>query len=732
MGNGTGRNTKQNARKEPLNILVVGDWFVDEHWVTGIHRSSSSSRTGQAHYRALHNLNSTVESFCGAGLTASLLYQVKEDNERLCSITGLGLWHEEDTDLLREMFDFDRLRGQTLFKLTRNEPKIPSGVKLCNIYPLLTKQEQEQVCTTRIIRIYHSSKGGDIRYNRIDWELPSVSFDKHKLENIGRLELPEKVDAVVIKDLGKGVVSEELIEILVAKYKEAKWFVSTKAWAPEWFAKLQEVDLRLLLIPQVAAQEAIREGKLSCWITRGGYIDSLAIGQIEEIIATVRNHHSLLLVILPRGFSAIAYAPTAGSIDKCDCVIQSEASLHPPMIPMGMASIFLPALITALLRKYDDINLKEIIEKSLRHTYKWVKSQGERILKPEEWDPTTNIFMSDEDQNIGNDIIHFGFKNILLSQEKEMWKESMKNVGVINNDRFELWRSMVEVDSYVCCVQEKRRELSKLIRGVEKYFSGEMNHHVGCMLIAAPGSGKTHLVRRLAESFNIKFLPFNITQMCDKSDIIKSFDTVITTQSQNRNIPILVFVDEINGKLNGEHVYDAFLAPLEDGIYIRDGMTFHIDPCLWIFSGTEDPRYLNDPDLVSEKGSDFISRLTMGLMNIKETDGGDYQQIENVYLGVSLLRREFPDIRFITNKVFWAFQMMPVTIRARQLRHFIKSFKDIQYGVVSSKNVPKDMFREINMQGYDSWDSTEEGDKIEIIDTYSTGFNSRLHAKLAQ
>jgi|WetSurMetagenome_2_1015567.scaffolds.fasta_scaffold30767_3 hypothetical protein len=37
-------------------ILVVGDWIVDEHWVTGIHRSPTSSRTGQTHRRALHSL----------------------------------------------------------------------------------------------------------------------------------------------------------------------------------------------------------------------------------------------------------------------------------------------------------------------------------------------------------------------------------------------------------------------------------------------------------------------------------------------------------------------------------------------------------------------------------------------------------------------------------------------------------------------------------------------------
>jgi hypothetical protein len=73
--NSEGSSTADQKAKK---ILVVGDWFVDEHWVMGVHRSATSSRTGHAHYRALHNMSSTVQSFCGAGLTASLLYQVKK------------------------------------------------------------------------------------------------------------------------------------------------------------------------------------------------------------------------------------------------------------------------------------------------------------------------------------------------------------------------------------------------------------------------------------------------------------------------------------------------------------------------------------------------------------------------------------------------------------------------------------------------------------------------------
>ena len=76
-----------------------------------------------------------------------------------------------------------------------------------------------------------------------------------------------------------------------------------------------------------------------------------------------------------------------------------------------------------------------------------------------------------------------------------------------------------------------------------------------------------------------------------RNDLIECFDAIVTSQAQEPNQAVLVFVDEINAKLDGQHVYDTFLAPLEEGIYVRAGKTFHIGPCLWIFAGTEEPVY---------------------------------------------------------------------------------------------------------------------------------------------
>ncbi len=199
------------------------------------------------------------------------------------------------------------------------------------------------------------------------------------------------------------------------------------------------------------------------------------------------------------------------------------------------------------------------------------------------------------------------------------------------------------------------------------------------MLIASPGSGKTFLVRRLADAVKLRFLGFNITQMIGKSDLLDCFDTIVTNQAQNREQSLLVFVDEINAKLDSQHVYDTFLAPLEEHVYVRAGKTFHIDPCVWVFAGTERPMSQKGAEHdKSDKASDFESRLTLPPVDLKVGSASE-DQVEKVYLGVSLLRKAFPDVRWVSKKVLQAFHSLPRDLEAREIKHFVESFVDIQY-----------------------------------------------------
>ncbi len=69
-----GENKMANAVK---NVLVVGDWFVDEYWFVVRHHSDVSSHTGQLHYRIASEFEDTVRDLCGAGLVTRILYDLR-------------------------------------------------------------------------------------------------------------------------------------------------------------------------------------------------------------------------------------------------------------------------------------------------------------------------------------------------------------------------------------------------------------------------------------------------------------------------------------------------------------------------------------------------------------------------------------------------------------------------------------------------------------------------------
>jgi len=762
-------------------ILIVGDWLVDEHWVTGVHRSSTSSRTGVAHYRALHSLNSTVESFCGAGQTASLLYNIKRygTNSGQYNISGIGLWHKDDTQSLESMFELANLRERTPYRIAPKKLTSVDRVKLINLYEILDTEEQNQVCTTRILRIHYAVSPDDVRFQRIDWELPlprhekqhisgySVLLDENRIENsIDQIikQINNDIDIVVIKDLCKGVVTRPLVKALAKRYQNKEWYVSTKAWDPSWLEELKQVNLKLLLIPQIAAQAAITstsDEPISCWLTPSGKPDLMVYKKLDALLdkikpASPKSSEELqpLVIVLPDFYQVITYSPNRKrsnddvEIDlkipiahpedvHYDCVIQTTKSPRKKVLPMAMASIFFPLMIDALSnpskkkknKQYADLTAKEMtsmINNAIRRTHEWIKFEGDRIKKPDSWDPTSGPFLSKNANSFALDL-HLDFIESNWNYDKARWLQATNGIGVINTQkgneppvsRFELWRSMSEVSGYVCLDGTKRGELRKLTREIRLFFAEGNRQHTACMLVASPGSGKTYLVGQLAESMNLRSLSFNITQMTSRMDLTDCFDTIVTTQARNRGEALVVFIDEINAVLEGNPVYDAFLSPLEDGVYVRGGKVFHIDPCIWIFSGTEDPSFVDlsksSAIRAAEKKSDFVSRLSLGIMDIRRPPGSTKGPIENVYMGVNIIVNEYPDVRYVSDKILKLFHALPNDVGVRTIKYLVKSFRDIQYGEVWTKNISVSKIRDImGEEMFNKWNNKFSERKIMI------------------
>jgi hypothetical protein len=732
----------RESRNDPV-YLVVGDWFVDEHWVCGVHRSSSSSRTGRSHLRALHSANSTVHAFCGAGRSAQFLHQLYQGAnlvEPLISLIGLGFWHWADTSVLKSFFDLNRpTRNPYRLTLPEQAPKCeqPKGIELINMNDALNlnagkldnnamRDRDAKEYTTRVIRIY--THGEDqVDYERVDWEGRAVAPVKWKEPNRRRLfELLEEqredrpIRAVLIKDMKKGVVTDELINWLVSleSCKRVPWFVSTKRWWPSWLKNLgKQVDLQLVIVPEVPAREAIlnKDPGLTRWLTRSGRVSKEALALMTEFAESIRAKN---IFVLPDGFSAMACRCNDDGVTSV--VVQSKCDAAKVPVDMGYASILFPTLVTCLTRPSVQHIDETLMELSLGAAHEWVDFEAKRVLEPEIWPEGQPAPWKGKALSCLKTFVHtetlgeppkFGtIKTHDWKTEEEEWKQALKKVGIVTNKdgtrSLELWRAMVEIDGYVCCEESARRELRVLLHGVQS-FAKQPRHHASCMLVAAPGSGKTFLAKRLADTAGLRFLPFNITQMRSKADILECLDNIVAAQAEKIGRPLMVFIDEINAKLENAPVYGAFLTPLEDGTYVRSGRTFHIKPCMWVFAGTRHPQtdrsVSYDPyrGLVNdgpEKGSDFVSRLTLEVLNLIHPGGTDtvnqdiadeeFRATEKVYLGACMLRSEFPDVRRVSEAVLRAFRELPTGTTVREIKHFVRRFSDIQYGEVTARSIP--------------------------------------------
>jgi hypothetical protein len=584
-----------------------------------------------------------------------------------------------------------------------------------------------------MIRIYTNDGTGNVIYDRLDWEpkTPVGQFAsgevkwKERLKKLEELILNKlngrPVRAVIIKDLQKGAINKEVINrISSMKLGNPAWFISSKRWKPDWLVENlgDKVDLRLVMIPQVAAETAIRKSqKLTCWITHSGRPSKEAVEAIEELATLTRTK---TLVILPDKFSTLACKCDAGKV--LSCAVQSEVMPERITVEMGYASIVFPALIACMSDYFkEQLDLEAQMNLAFRAAYEWVECEAQRVLDPGKWQCDPAKWAPDRTQALAqirarlhrqtqqDPIKPFGkVKSKDWNEESGEWKEALTDVGIIQRGprkEIELWRAMPEVEGYVCCEETMRDDLRRLLRGIES-FAKQPRYHASCMLVASPGSGKTFLAKRLAETAGLQFIPFNITQMRAKADILECLDTIVAVQAQNSDSQFLVFIDEINAKLENAFVYGAFLTPLEDGTYVHSGRTFTIRPCVWVFAGTRHPNTssatgVNGRSLSSEspeKGSDFVSRLTLGLVNLTSIRGTkpakrkharpNNEAIEKVYLGVNMLRHEFPDVRSVSELVLRAFSELPEGTSVRDIKHFVRRFSDIQYGEVTARSVP--------------------------------------------
>jgi hypothetical protein len=742
----------QDTSPRKKRVLILGDWVVDDYWMMGIHRSPTASRTGRKHYRSLHPLKGSVRTLCGAGRTASVLYDAQLPQTNRVEILGVGMWHLSDDDAISQLLDPPTIEGANPYSLSSGPPSTKMCASLTNLARPLSEfvnagaaqklphsGDYQGVGTTRMIRIFQNTGTRIELLERIDWELPApfnhrenvhawfpdpelyrndTSNELYRAAATDLLaRLPSMsfgdIDAVVIKDLGKGCVSSSTVQWLKNQVSASvPWFVSSKSWLPTWFSHLPRKSLALLMVPQVAARIAVERGEVRRWLTQSG---APTLETIKWVDRLQQKYGAETLVILPDEQQVVSF-----SRNEPNCHVQRLQRPIDLDFEVAMASVFLPAfLLNGFANPNGQWGSKDA-KAAASFTDEWMKREVERIAAAEETHPPSRLIWNSErvHEQSGE------WNDVPLSDEGRRWEKALADFGVLEdheNASIELSRSMTTLDGYVCLVSHKQDVVQQLLRETRRFVHSHEPRHTSLLMTAKPGSGKSALIDALALAERLSSYTINVAQLPGRIGIIDEFDTVATLQSQNRGAPLLVFVDEINSMLESQHVYDLFLSPMQSGEYVRDGNRFRLDPCLWIFVGSAKPT--EDNKNPATKAKDFESRLTVSQLSL-DTDDQTGVRLERVYLGVAILTAHFPDVRKVTKKVLRMFHLLPNACTLRDMVKLISSFENVQLGKVHSGNVPKSSFHEIeNLQTFDfgDWEGHDEEGFIKIVGSTSRG-----------
>jgi hypothetical protein len=245
-------------------IIIIGDWIIDYYRFLARHQSDTSSFAGYNHYKVASKFGHIVAALCGAGHTAKVIHENDLLTKTKLDVNGFGFWHEQDTqtfvDLVQkseignEHFANARFGGKA--KLRGN----PNHILLHTLSP--------EADTLQTDRLYQYSGGNLKQLARIDFDRNGHGqLAKAAVGTVKQFSPTHDITGIIVHDLGKGAIFDQLIDALRAKFPGAWWYVRSKNGTQEWIRKLND---QAKLILNVAGPETTSiESSWNKWILYG-------------------------------------------------------------------------------------------------------------------------------------------------------------------------------------------------------------------------------------------------------------------------------------------------------------------------------------------------------------------------------------------------------------------------------------------------------------------------------
>lgn len=182
------------------DVLVLGDWFVDENWVTRPSRAERSSVEGGEHTEVCGGPEHRVLAFCGAGRVARHLYWLGRANKETEAIEhsgkapfrvfGLGLWSPVDGCRLFKLFHPRYGNRVNPFALTASvsegEDDLVRELQELHLETLARAMTPATRATTRVVRNFVVEGNRVVVDRRSDFEVKKEkwSYDNEKLQKV--------------------------------------------------------------------------------------------------------------------------------------------------------------------------------------------------------------------------------------------------------------------------------------------------------------------------------------------------------------------------------------------------------------------------------------------------------------------------------------------------------------------------------------------------------------------
>jgi hypothetical protein len=242
-------------------------------------------------------------------------------------------------------------------------------------------------------------------------------------------------------------------------------------------------------------------------------------------------------------------------------------------------------------------------------------------------------------------------------------------------------------------------EIVKLKRRMADYLVKPASQPFVAAVCGEPGAGKSTLAEKLATALGCDAMFENAAQWNTTEDLGWMCERIRTAQMR-RHKP-LVFIDEVDTPLHGEHLYGKLLAPLWDGEYVVHGDKRALGPTIFLLAGSDEFWHSRDSLLGSigrsngampSKLEDLVSRITVHI----DVPALPFRREDVVYLTASYLLQRFPRIESAEEGLFRLFAQSTPKHGSRSIGSVIKMLRSSDGVRIHTADIPTARDKELD------------------------------------